>query len=140
MVTDLTKSLKKNFLWVLFILFAIMAVALKKDTSIFVSYGPYGIGKYIFWLLFFSFLAFTIYANSKESFFKSLKRFSELYWGWQIGLDLYIGLLFPLLIIYLHGGSFIFLCWLIPIIINANLFTLLYFALNYDSLVAQFIS
>ena len=131
--------LKKNLLWVIFIVFAILGVATKEDASIFVSHGPYGAGKYITWLLFFGFLGYTLYANRKENFFKSIKRMSEMYWGWQVGLDLYIGLLLPLLIIYLHGGSLVFLLWIIPVLINANLFTLLYFALNYDSLVAQFI-
>ena len=123
----------------MFIAFTIMGVLTRADASIFISQGPYGLGKIIIWFIFFSFLGFTIYCNSKESFFKSLKRISELYWGWQIGLDLYIGLLLPLLIIYLQGGTFIFLLWLIPVIINANLFTLLYLALNYDALVAHFI-
>lgn len=130
--------LKKNFLWVLFIGFAIMGISTREDASIFLSQGPYSFGKYIVWLLFFSFLSFTIYCGTRESFFKSVKRISEMHWGWQIGIDLYIGLLLPLLIIYLHGGAFIFLLWLIPVLINANLFTLLYFALNYDSLIAQF--
>ena len=130
--------LKKNLLWAIFIVFAIAGIATKADASIFISHGPYSLGKYITWLLFFGFLGYTLYANSKESFFKSLKRISEMYWGWQIGLDLCIGLLLPLLIIYLHGGTFVFLLWIVPVIINANLFTLLYFALNYDSLVAHF--
>jgi len=131
--------LKKNLLWFIFIAFAIMALATKKDTSIFISHGSYGIGKYITWFLFFSFLGYTIQCSRKENFFKSLKRISEMYWGWQVGIDLYIGLLLPLLIIYLHGGSVVLLFWIIPVLINANLFTLLYFALNYDSLVDQFI-
>ena len=132
--------LKKNLLWVIFIVFAIMGFVTKKDTSIFISHGPYPFGKYIIWLIFLGFLGFTIYCSKKENFFKSIKRLNEMYWGRQVGLDLYIGLLFPLLVIYLHGGSFVFLLWIVPVLINANLFTLLYFALNYDSLVAQFIS
>ena len=50
--------------------------------------------------LFFSFLGYTIYCSRKENFFKSIKRIVEMYWGWQVGIDLYIGLLLPLLIIY----------------------------------------
>lgn len=130
--------LKRNFLWVIFISFAMMALATKKDAAVFISHSPYSTGKYIIWLLFFSFLGYTIYCSTKENFFKSIKRMSAMYWGWQVGIDLYIGLLLPLLIIYLHGGNTIFLLWIIPVLINANLFTLLYFALNYDSLVSFF--
>ena len=132
-------TLKRNLLWLVFIVFAIAGIITKTDDSIFLSQGPYGFGKYIIWILFFSFLGFTIYCSNKENFFKSIKRISRMHWGRQIGIDLYIGLILPLLIIYLHGGTFIFLLWLVPVLINANLFTLLYFALNYDSLVSHFI-
>lgn len=135
---SLQRYLSRNILWIVFTVFAIIGIATKQDASIFVSHGPYGYGKYIFWALFLGFFGFTLYCNSKESFFKSIKRMSEMYWGWQVGLDLYIGLLLPLLIIYLQGGTLVFLIWVVPIIINANLFTLLYFALNYDTVVAHF--
>lgn len=135
----ITLFLKKNLLWVIFSAFTIMAFATQKDVSYFISHSPYSIGKYIMWVLFFSFLGYTIHCSRKENFFKSIKQISGLYWGWQVGIDLYIGLLLPLLIIFLHGGGIVLLLWLAPVLINANLFTLLYFALNYDSLVAQFV-
>lgn len=137
-MTNTKRFLKINLLWIIFILFACIGVATKKDISIFISQSQYGAGKYIIWLLFFSFLGYTIYCTRKENFFKSVKYISRLYWGRQIIIDLYIGITLPLLIIYLHGGMFVFLIWIIPVIINANLFTLLYFALNYDSIVAYF--
>ena len=132
------RFLKRNFLWVLFIAFTVMALMTMRDESIFLSQGPHAWGKYLVWLIFFGFLGFTLYCSAKENFFKSVKRINQMLWGRQIGLDLYIGLLLPLLIIYLHGGPIVFLLWLIPVIINANLFTLLYFALNYDSILTHF--
>lgn len=136
---DTARLLKKNLLWVLFLGFALLAIATKADAHIFISQSPYGFGKYIVWILFFGFLGYSVYCSTRENFFKSAKRISEMFWGWQIGLDLYIGLLLPLLIIYLHGGVFVFLLWLMPVLIYANLATLLYIALNYDSLMAHFI-
>ena len=136
---DIKKRIKRNLLWLIFAASTLMAIATRADTSLFISHGPYGLGKHILWGLFFTFLGYTIYCSRKENFFKSIKRIGEMYWGWQVGIDLYIGLLLPLLIIYLHAGELIFLFWIIPVLINANLFTLLYFALNYDALVAQFI-
>ncbi len=135
---DIMRLLKKNFLWILFMGFAFLAIDTKKDASIFISQSSYSFGKYIAWMLFFSFLGYSIYCSTEENFFKSLKRINEMFWGWQIVIDLYIGLLLPLIIIYLHGGVFIFLLWLIPVLMYANLATLLYIALNYDSLVAHF--
>lgn len=136
---DFKLFFKRNLLWIIFLAFAIMALATKKDASVFMSHGPYALGKYIIWLLFFSFFGYTIYSSRKENFFKSIKRMSEMYWGWQVGIDLYIGLLLPLCIIYMHGGPIVFLLWIVPVLLNANLFTLLYFALNYDALISQFI-
>ncbi|MEO1436625.1 MAG: hypothetical protein AAFV80_13890 [Bacteroidota bacterium] len=138
-MSQATRFLKRNLLWVLFIGFGIMAIMTMSDQSLFLSQGPYPFGKDLIWLIFAAFMGYTIYASRKENFFKSVKKISQLYWGWQIGLDLYIGLLLPLLLIYLNGGAMIFFLWLVPILLNANLFTLLYFALNYDSLVAQFL-
>ncbi len=137
-MANIIRTLKRNFLWIIFAIFAIAGILTKQDTSIFISEGPYSLGKYIIWLIFFSFFGFTVYCSNNENFFKSIKRMFQMLWGRQVGIDLYIGLLFPLLIIYLNGGTFIFLLWLIPVLFNGNLFTLLYFALNYDTLVQQF--
>ena len=131
--------LKRNFLWILFIGFAIFAIYTREDKYLFTSQGSYSFGKYIAWIIFLCFFLYSIYSSAKENFFKSVIRIGELFWGWQIGIDLYIGLFFSLLIIYLHGGVLIFLVWLIPVLIYANLATLLYFALNYDSLISHFI-
>ena len=133
------RLLKQNFLWILFIGFAFFAIWTREDEFIFVSQSPYNFGKYIVWIIFLCFLGYSIYSSAKENFFKSLIRISKMFWGWQIGIDLYIGLLLPLILIYLHGGILVFLIWLIPVLIYANLATLLYLALNYDSLVSHFI-
>lgn len=137
-MTYVKRFLKKNLLWIIFIVFACIGIVTKKDASIFISHSPHSIGKYIIWLLFFSFFSYTIYCSKKENFYKSMRHISQMYWGWQVVIDLYIGVMLPLLIIYLHGGIFIFLLWIFPILINVNLFTLLYFALNYDSILAYF--
>lgn len=138
-MAQMTRFLKRNLLWIIFIGFAIMGLMTMTDESLFTSNSPYPFGKYLIWLIFVAFMSYTIYASRKENFFKSIKKINQLYWGRQVGLDLYIGLLLPLLIVYLNGGTVVFFLWLVPILINANLFTLLYFAMNYDSLVAQFL-
>lgn len=136
---DNIQLLKRNILWILFIGFAFFAIWTREDEFIFTSQGPYSFGKYIVWIIFFCFFVYSIYSSFHENFFKSVIRISEMFWGWQIGIDLYIGLILPILIIYLHGGIFVFLVWLIPVLIYANLATLLYLALNYDSLIRNFI-
>ena len=117
----------------------VAAVSTREDESVFISHSAYGLGKYLTWIIFFGFLGYTIYCGSKENFFKSLRRLSPFLWARQIGIDLYIGLMLPLLIIYLHEGLLVSVFWLFAILIYANLATLLYFALNFDSLVNHII-
>lgn len=133
------KILQRNFLWILFIGFFIFAVYTRKDAYIFQSESSYGLGKYVVWGIFISFFSYSFYSGLKENFFKTLKTMTSLYWGRQIGMDLYIGLLLPISVIGFHGGIWVLLIWILPILIYANLVTLLYFALNYDSIVSYFL-
>lgn len=132
------RIIKQNLLWIFFIGFAFYAIWKREDEFIFLSQGPYSIGKYIIWVIFFGFLSYSVYCSTKENFFKSVIGISKMYWGWQIGIDLYIGLILFSTIIFFHGGILVLLVWLLPILIYANLATLLYLALNYDALINHF--
>lgn len=136
---NINRILKQNFLWILFFVFALYAVWTRQDEHIFISQGPYSFGKYLSWLIFFGFFGYSFYSSKKENFFKSLSLITKKFWGRQIIADLYIGLLLPIIIIYLHGGVLVLIIWLIPILFYANLATLLYLALNYDSIIQYFI-
>jgi len=131
------KALKNNILWVIFTAFVLLAVSFI-DEPLFKSNSPFPIGKSIAWLAFIAFLIYTVNVSIKESFYKALKRMSPILWTKQIGIDLYIGVTMFMVIIYLNEPSFIiFLLWLIPATIFANLATLLYLALHYDSIVGM---
>ncbi|MFT4629331.1 MAG: hypothetical protein ACI8PV_000441 [Dinoroseobacter sp.] len=78
---------------------------LHRGEAMFVSAGPYSLGKPIVWLILIAILIYTLRISSKENFFKSLNKLHPILWHRQIGLDLYIGLLIPLFIIYLNQGS-----------------------------------
>lgn len=131
------KTLKNNILWVIFTAFVLLAVSFI-DEPLFKSNGPFPIGKSIAWLAFIAFLIYTVNVSIKESFYKALKRMSPILWTKQIGIDLYIGVTMFMVIVYLNEPSFIiFLLWIIPATIFANLATLLYLALHYDSIVGM---
>lgn len=137
-MAHIQKLLKKNLLWLIFFAFAAIGITTRRDFFIFISQSEYGVGKYIIWLIFLVFFSYSFYCSRKENFYKSIYHISQMYWGRQIIIDLYIGIILPLVIIYLHGGVLSICLWIIPILLNANLFTLLYFALNYDSLLHHF--
>ena len=133
-------KIKRNLLWILFFAFVGLAIAFKGNEPLFISKGPYALGKYVAWLLFFCFLGYTLYCSAKENFFSSMRRLYPLLWARQITIDLYIGLVLSCMLIYLNEGSLLVLAlWLIPMLLFANLATLLYVAMNYDSLISHFV-
>ncbi len=134
------RHLKRNFLWILYAIFVVIAFLNHNDQHPIVSEGPYPAGKYIVWVVYLAFLSYSIYCSRVESFFGTLKKIYPLHWARQIGIDLYLGLGISLSIIYLNEGSLlVVLLWLLPVLVYANLAILLYVALNYDSLIAHFI-
>ena len=144
-MNSLLQMMRRNWLWLFYTLFLFLAIGNNQlqphSESLFISDGPYGLGKPIVWLIWLLFLVYSLRISYKEDFFKSLARMNPILWSRQIGLDLYIGLLLPLFIIYLNEGSLlILLIWFLPIFVFANLATLIYVALHYDSIVAHFVS
>lgn len=132
--------LKKHFLWLLYGVFVIAAMSSHSSEPLFVSQGSYPYGKPITWLILLGFLAYSLHCHFKEDFFKTMSITSKYYWSKQIGIDLYLGVAVSGAIIYLNEGSLLVLSvWLIPLVLFANLATLLYIALNYDGLIAHFV-
>ena len=81
----------------------------------------------------------TIYACFAESFSSSFKTIMDLVWGRQTIVDLYLGLILFVFIIYLHQQSWwVTLAWLIPTLILGNIVPLLYFVIYFHSIVAAF--
>ena len=124
-------------LWCLYGAFALVALLAHRQEMTFQFSAPLGGIKAIVWLLLIAFLAYSVYGSFQENFFRSLRSIVTLHWGRQIGVDLYLGLFIGLLIIYLHDGALVAVLWLVPILIYANLVLLLYFAINFDSIVTK---
>ena len=124
-------------LWGLYGAFALFAIFTNLQENTFRFGGPLGGVKALVWIALLAFLCYSVYCSLQENFFRSLKSIAALHWGRQIGTDLYLGLCIGLLIIFLNEGLAIALLWLIPILIYANLVTLLYIALNFDSIVTK---
>jgi hypothetical protein len=128
-------------LWLVFAAFAVAAVALEWRADLFALQGPYAAGKFAFWAAFAAFTLYSLYCTTQENLFATIGKMSALHWGRQIGIDLYLGVAIALFIIGLNEGSpHVLLFWLVPALIYANQTTLLYFALNYEQLVAKLIA
>jgi len=137
----LVKFFKYNASWIVFGIFVFLAIYFHQGEPLIFSQGALPLGKPIIWIIFVSFLLFSIYCSVNENIVKTVKKMYPMYWGKQIGIDLYIGLIITLSIIYLNEGSLLVLAlWMLPVLVFGNLATLLYLALNYDSLVLRFLS
>jgi hypothetical protein len=134
------KAVKRNGLWVIFAIFVVAAISLHSGEPLFASQGPYAAGKYISWIAFFLFTAYSIYCSSRENIFKTIGVISRYHWARQIGIDLYLGVGMFAFLVYLNEGSvLILLFWLAPFILFANLAVLLYVAMNYDTIISHFV-
>lgn len=131
----------KNLLWAAFAVFVFCALYFGWHADLFTFSKTSDAGKAVFWAAFVIFTAYSIYCSTKENLFNTIGVMSGLHWGRQIGLDLYIGLTITAFVIYLHTGSVtVALLWLVPLFLFGNLATLLYFAVNYDSILTRFLS
>ncbi len=125
--------------WGVFAGFVVCAVGLGWHDSIWRFSGMMGAAKGIVWATFLLFTAYSVYCSRRENIFKSIRSMAQLQWGRQVGIDLYLGLALSLSVIYMHQGSLIPLAlWLIPVLLFANLATLLYVAIHFESLVTRF--
>lgn len=139
----LSKSIKEksNVIWIFYFMFVAVAMATHDGEPIFSTAGPYGWGKMITWGLLIVFLLYSLRCSQKENFFRTMGKIWPYLWFRQVSLDLYIGVFIALVLIYLNEGSLLVTAlWFIPMLVMANLATLLYIALNYQSLVANFIT
>jgi hypothetical protein len=132
----------KRFLlsWGIFIAFFIAALVLYSHPQILEVQGKTGIAKVIVWMAFLAFVGYSYHCSRRENLFRTIRTMNGLYWGRQIGTDLYIGVALFLSFIYLHEGSIItLLFWLVPTLLFANLATLLYVAIHLESILARFV-
>ena len=124
--------------WAAFVGIVACAIYFARHENIPFSPGPLGAVRLLIWAAFFGFTGYSFYCSFKENLFTTIGKLAKLHWGWQIGLDLYLGLSLMLFVIYLNEGSLLaVLLWLLPTLVFANQLTLLYFALHFDSIVAK---
>lgn len=126
-----------KMLWAFYALFVALALYLNWHAELFSFSGNFAAVKIIIWAVYLVFLAYSIQCSFKESLFRTIGKMKELYWGTQIGLDLYIGVGLALLVVFLNEGALVFALWLIPFLVFANLAVLLYFAIHFESIVSK---
>jgi hypothetical protein len=132
-------NLKRHVFWLLYTTFSLVVILNNWDKNPFSFSQPMSMGKYFIWFLYFAFSIYTIYCSMTEHFMKSVRKILVMNWGRQISLDLVIGLILIIFVVYwTTGSSLSAFLWGITFIPFGNLSTLLFFAINYDKLVNVF--
>lgn len=126
--------------WVAYFAFAACVLVVDGHERLFAFDGRLGAAKLLVWLVLAGFLAYSIHCSRRENLFRTVGRIAEFHWGRQIGIDLYLGLMLALLIIYLHQGTLVAALWALPTLAFANLAILLYFAVHFDAIVGRFLA
>lgn len=127
-------------LWGIYSAFASYAIYTNWHQTMFQFNGPLGALKLTLWAALVAFLAYSVYCTSREDLFRSIGVITTMHWGRQIGADLYLGLFVGILVIYLNEGAVVALIWFLPTLVFANLSILLYMAINFETIVAKFLS
>ena len=124
-----------------FAVFVLLALYLGWHAQMLSFAGPLAGVKILVWSAFLAFTGYSAYCSAKEDLFATVRRMAEWHWGRQIGVDLYIGLLLSVFVVYLNEGSaLVTLCWLVPVLLFGNLATLLYVVIHFDRIVAHFLT
>ena len=126
-------------LWIGYALFLVLAVAYGGREGLVTTESGFGGAKLVVLAVYLGFLAFSLYATARENFFRSVGQINRLWWGRQIGLDLYISVFASLGLIWLVEGSLgVMLIWTVPVLIFANLAILPYLLLNFGAILGAF--
>ncbi len=136
----MSKTEKNLAFWGVYGAFAIYAIYANWHPAIFQFSGPLGALKIVVWAALIGFLAYSAYCSSRENLFRTIGVMTKLYWGRQIGTDLYLGLLIGVLFIYLNEGAVVALIWFLPLLAFANLAMLLYLVINFETIVTKFLN
>lgn len=122
--------------WLVYVLLSVGAFYWHWHPDMFAFNGHLGWVKAGLWLVFGAFFIYTAHCSRKEDLLRTVRSMAGLFWGRQIMLDLYMGLIFTLLIIGLHQGLWVMVCWALPVLFFGNLFAWLYVLIHFESLVA----
>ncbi|WP_223788333.1 hypothetical protein [Marinicella meishanensis] len=123
--------------WLVYVLLAVGAFYWHGHPELLVFSGALGWLKALLWAVFVAFMLYTIHCSRKENLILTVRSMAGYFWGRQIMLDLYMGLILTLLIIGLHQGLWVMLVWTLPVLLYGNAIAWLYLLIHFESLVAM---
>ena len=125
-------------LWAIFFGFSAIAIGLNWDPDLLDPRGTNGTVRLVLIAAWVAFTAYSIHCSRHENLFRTVGAMSKLYWGRQIGIDLYISVGLSIAFVYLVTGSIVTtLFWSLAFIPFANQAILLFVILYLDDILAM---
>ena len=125
-------------LWTIFFAFCAIAIVTNWDAALFDFSGAKGLVRLVLIAAWIAFTAYSLICSRHENLFRTVGTMSKLYWGRQIGIDLYISVFLSIAFVYLVTGSIgQTLFWGAAFIPFANQAILLFVILNLDRILAM---
>ena len=134
------RQIRRYQVWLAYVAFVIVAALYGAREPLFAPAANLAAGKWALLVVYIAFLAFSLYATSRENALRSFGGMMRLLWGRQLAADLYISMAVSLGLIWLVEGSLaVMLLWSLPVLCFANLALLPYLLLNYSAVVGPFL-
>ena len=124
-------------LWSVFFGFTAIAIALNWSPRLIDFDSATGAIRLVLIIVWIAFTAYSLHCSRHENLFQTVGKMSRLYWGRQIGIDLYISVFLSIGLVYLVTGSPVqTLFWGLAFIPFANQAILLFVILYLDRIFA----
>ncbi|MEO1043146.1 MAG: hypothetical protein AAFX52_12740 [Pseudomonadota bacterium] len=126
-------------LWGGFVLFVVIALATQWNGDLLTINNGKGAVRMVLLALWLGFCGYSVLASRRENFFKTVRNMARLYWGRQIGADLYLSVFLSIGLVWLVTSSVTeTILWSLAFIPFANMAILLFVILRLDDILAAF--
>ncbi len=130
----------KALLWPAFWAFVAVALFTHWSPQLFQFNDAVGMVRLLLIIMWVAFVGYSMICSRHENIFKTIGVMNKLYWGRQIGIDLYISVFLSIGLVYLVTGSLLHTAlWSLAFVPFANMAILLFIILYLDEIVAVFI-
>lgn len=129
----------KRLLWPAYWLFVAAAIITNWDDQLLRVDSAVDYARLVLIAVWIAFVAYSVKSSRHENIFTTIGVMNKLWWGRQIGIDLYISVFLSIALVYLTTGSALqALLWSLAFIPFANLAILLFLILYLDPIVSAF--
>lgn len=104
-MSEIKRNTSSIVLWSVFFAFCAIAIGLHGNAGLLDFSGTTGLIRLVLIAVWVAFTAYSLICSRHENLFRTVGTMSKLWWGRQIGIDLYISVFLSVALVYLVTGS-----------------------------------